>query len=662
MRIRAVIFVCFALAIPGASSGDASPDEGAKYDDDASLPAHAEDVVDYTMTAELDPGAHTVHGEGKIFWRNTSSQPVHEVWLHLYLNAFKNEQSTFMREPTFGGRGAEGVTDWGTIDVRRFAMNGGDLWPGADKTGGRPGDLDETDVRVPLNDEIPAGGSATFEMTWDDKLPNVVERTGYYESFHMIGQWFPKIARLEPDGRWAHFPFHHLAEFYSDFGTYDVTLKAPKNFVLGATGPVVESHDEGNLHVERHVQGDVHDFAWTAYDQFQIRSETIDGVFVRVLFPRGFGYAAERELATIRFAMPHYGKRYGRYPYNVLTLVHPPSGATEAGGMEYPTLITTGGPWYGPPGVRELELVTIHEFGHQWFYGMLASDEVSWPFLDEGMNSYAEQEGLRAWLGAGNVVDLFGLKVGDAELEAAWPGSRVHDAPVAQPAFEFPTSDHYGGLVYARTAAIFETVDRTWGRELGAKAIGRYARRARFRHPTPEDLLASYEEVLGPDVRAMLEEALFHKGWVDFKVESIHTPRVTPALGIFDRDGKRETVKPSDAPSGKAEYDGFVLVCRQGTLVMPVDVELTFEDGTNQRIRWDGKGTEDDKENTWARLPFHGSSPVAFAVIDPDHAVVVDQDPTNNFLRAGGASPPPSGRVAERLTYAAQLFFSGVLP
>jgi hypothetical protein len=660
--VRKRFTLVFGLALLAApATGDRAPtDPGAAYDSDASLPAHAEDVVDYTMTAELDPVAHEVHGTGTIVWRNTSSKPVHEVWVHLYLNAFKNEQSTFMREPAFGSRGTEGVTDWGTIDVRRFALEGVDLWPKADKTGGRPGCLDETDARVPLPHEIAPGGVATFDMTWDDKLPSVVERTGYYESFHMIGQWFPKLARLEPDGRWAHFPFHHLAEFYSDFGTYDVTLEAPKAYVLGATGPVVEAHDEPNgIHVERHVQHDVHDFAWTAYDKFQQRSESIDGVDVRILYPPGYGYAAERELRTIRFAMPYYGKRYGKYPYRVLTLVHPPDGATEAGGMEYPTLITTGGPWYGPPGVYGIELVTIHEFGHQWFYGMLASDEVTWPFLDEGMNSYAEEEALRTWLGPGSVIDLFGLEVGDAELDATWPGQRVHDAPVAQPAFDFPTGGHYGGLVYARTAAIFETVDRVYGKELGARAIGRYARRARFRHPTPEDLLASYEEVLGPDVRAMLEEALFHDGWVDFKVEGIHSPRVAPALGIFDRNGKRETVKPTDSkPSGRGEYDGWVLVARAGTLVLPVDVEVTLEDGSKQRLHWDGKG---DGADHWARLPFHGTSPIAYAVVDPDHAVLLDQDPTNNFARSGRAEAP-RGRVLERLTYAAQVFLSTVLP
>jgi hypothetical protein len=286
---------------------------------------------------------------------------------------------------------------------------------------------------------------------------------------------------------------------------------------------------------------------------------------------------------------------------------------------------------------------------------MLASDEVTWPFLDEGMNTYAEADGLRAWKGPANVIDAFGLSIDDAELHGAWVGSRAHDQPVASPAFAFPTGSHYGALVYGRTGSIFATVDRVWGKELGARAIGRYARRVRFRHPTPEDLLASYEEVIGPDCRAMLDEALFHKGWVDFRVEGVHSPRVAPALGIFDRDGKRETVKAPDSKDSNADYEGWVLVARQGTLVMPVDVELTLEDGTTQRIRWDGK-------DAWTRLPFHGKSPIAFAVIDPDHAVLVDQDRLNDFMRASNAPAPSGSRVFERLTYAAQLWFSGVLP
>ena len=649
------MLVCALFCAP--DTGAQKAEARAEAEADVPLPEHAEDVVDYTMTARLDPAAHTVHGEGTIVWRNTSEKPVREVWLHLYLNAFKNESSTFMREPVGGARGTGGVTDWGYIDVRRFALatpsGETDLWPDADKTGGRPGDLDETDARVPLPDEVAPGASVTFKMTWDDKLPSIVERTGYLRSFHMVAQWFPKIARLEPDGTWAHFPFHHLAEFYSDFGTYDVTLEAPKAFVLGATGPVTEAHDDGELHVERHVQGDIHDFAWTAYDQYQERREKIDGVDVRILYPRGYGYPAERELATMRFALPYYGERYGRYPYTVLTLVHPPDGAEEAGGMEYPTLFSTGGSWYGPPGSLFLELVTIHEFGHQWFYGMLASDEEKWPFLDEGMNSYAEQDGLAAWRGQGTVIDALGLKISDTEADGAWPGDRVFDEPVAQPADAFPTGGHYGGLVYARTAALFATIDRVYGHDLGARAIGRYARRARFRHPVPEDLVTSYEEVFGPEVRAALEEGLFRRGWVDYKVLGVHSERDTAAAGVFDRDGKRETIKEGQDASGS--YEGWVLVAREGTLRFPVDVELTFEDGTKQRVRWDAR-------EAVARLPVSGKSALAYAVIDPDRAVLVDQDRLDDFARATSAPPGGSARVLDKATYALQLLMSTVLP
>ncbi len=656
LRHAAVALLLFADATSRAQP--AGTDPGAVYDDDASLPQHADDVADYTLTATLDPVAHTVHGEGTIRWRNASGVWVHELWMHLYLNAFKNERSVFLREPVGRFRGNSAVRDWGYIDVRKLTLrprdpvgSPADLWKHAELH--RPGDEDETDVHVPLPRDIAPGETITMDVVFDDKLPSVVERTGYYGSFHMVGQWFPKIARLEPDGRWAHFPFHHLAEFYSDFGTYDVTLRVPESFTIGATGPTVESRIEAGTRVERHVQSDIHDFAWSAYDHFEKREETIDGVKVTVLTPRGFGYDAGRELATMRFALPYYDKRYGRYPYSVLTLVHPPEGASEAGGMEYPTLITTGGPWYGPPGVMGIELVTIHEFGHQWFYGMLASDEVTWPFLDEGMNSYAEQDALAAWRGGGSVVDLLGLKVSDGALDGWVSARRVHDAPVAQPAYSFATGQDYGALVYARTAALFETIDRVYGAQAGARAIGRYARRARFHHPVPGDLLASYEEVLGPDVRATLEEGLFHEGWVDYSVFSVDSHRARLAAGVFDRQGKRETVAGAATKGGG--YDGWVLVARHGTLRFPVDVDLHYADGRVERKTWDGEGQ-------YGRIAFSSQSPLRYAVVDPEHKVLVDQDFTNNFARASGAPEASTSRTLERATYAGQLLLSGVLP
>jgi hypothetical protein len=641
------------LSAPPAPSGAPSspPSEPA-------LREHADDVVDYTLRARLDPVAHTVHGDGTIRWKNTSSVGVRELWLHLYLNAFKNERSTFLREPAAGSRGSGALHEWGTIDLRALWLRSADgTGTGDNLLGGvelsRDGDEDETDARVPLPRAIAPGETITLDVTWDDKLPSVIERTGYAGSFHFVGQWFPKVARLESDGSWAHFPFHHLAEFYADFGTYDVTLDVPDTFTIGATGPAVESRHDGAWLVERHVQSDVHDFAWTAYDHFRTKEESIAGVDVRVLYPVGFDKDAERELASVRFALPYFAAKYGPYPYTVLTLVHPPEAASEAGGMEYPTLITTGGPWYGAPLTRLIELVTIHEFGHQYFYGLLASNEMLWPFLDEGVNSYAEEDALAAMFGPGSAIAAPGLTVSDAAFQGVVSSGVAHDAPVAQPAYAFATGRLYSGLVYERTGALLETLRRVYGDPAMDRSLGGYARAFRFLHPGPEDLLKSFADGMGGDAAAMLRRGLFEKGWVDYAVAEVVSHRDGAPQGIFDRDGKRETVASGETNAG--DYVGWVLVERRGTLRFPVDVILVLGNGERRRVTWDGEGGS-------TRIPYRGAAPLVAAIVDPDQKVLIDDDMANNHGAAVDAPTHPARHSLELATYAAELFVEALSP
>ena len=252
--------------------------ESAADADDAALPAHADDVADYTLRATLDPAAHTVHGEGTIHWRNTSTRPVRELWLHLYLNAFKNERSAFLRErvgrpgqralPTTGARSTSASLT--SLDAGDAAPV--DLWPAAElaprpATTTRPTRASRCPREVAPGEAIAARRRLRRQAARSSSsAPATAGR------FHMVGQWFPKLARLEPDGTWAHFPFHHLAEFYADFGTYDVTLDVPAGASsIGATGPRVERRVEDGRRIERHVQADMHDFAWTAWDAWQTR-------------------------------------------------------------------------------------------------------------------------------------------------------------------------------------------------------------------------------------------------------------------------------------------------------------------------------------------------------------------------------------------------------
>jgi len=616
---------------------------------------HATPVADYTLRAKLDPALHSVHGEGTLAWKNVSSQPVSQLWMHLYLNAFKNQSSVFMRAPIGGFRGSSVPREWGTIDVRKLTWLDGaerrQLVPTMQLRRGE--DFDETDAAIPLPRAVAAGESITLEVEWDDKLPSIVERTGFDGSFHMIAQWFPKLAKVEPDGSFAHFPFHHLGEFYADYGTYDVTLDVPENFVVGATGVMTESRVENGRRIERHVQGDVHDFAWTAWDRFQTRKETIDGVACTILYPPGYEAEAERELATMRFALPHYGDRYGKYPYPLLTLVHPPATAPEAGGMEYPTLITTGGASYVPDGLHLLELVTIHEFGHQYFYGLLASHETQWPFLDEGLNSYAEATAMAEWKGDGSFLDLMGLQVGDAEGHAERARHHVHDDRIAQPAYAFGTGNAYGSLVYSRTATILETMRRVYGDKAMRRAMGVYARTFRFKHPVPQDLIDAVRAEMGNEAAEVLRTSLFDKAWVDFKVEAISSHKQRAPAGIFDRDGKRATSPPDSGTPG--QYAGWVLVSRRGTLRLPVEIELLAEDGTRTRVPWDSSTDS-------IRVPYAGSSPLRAAVVDPESRVLLDQDPQNDFAMAAGQSGGGAPRTLERAAYWSELVMGAIAP
>ncbi|HEX7669954.1 MAG TPA: M1 family metallopeptidase, partial [Polyangiaceae bacterium] len=376
----------FPTPVQTLKESEPPPSVGEAFDEERALPAAARAVASYTLSARLDDTAHTIEGHGTIEWENASEKPATELYFHLYLNAFKNSRTVFLRAPFGGGRSGHGATHWGYIDVKRLAVREfGDknVWP-APGTAGTPGaedPNDETDVRVPLPEPVRPGGKITLDVEWHSTLPEIVERTGYARDFHMMGQWFPKIAQRSPEGVWVHFPFHAQSEFYADFGTYDVTLDVAKDLVVGATGSRTEDRVEGARRKLRYHADSVHDFAWTAWKSFLERTETMDGVHVRLLYPPGNDANADATLRAVRHGLRHYGALFGRYPYPVLTVVHPPEFAPGAGGMEYPTLITTGFPWYTSLASNFVERVTLHELGHQWFYGLVATDEHAWPFL-----------------------------------------------------------------------------------------------------------------------------------------------------------------------------------------------------------------------------------------------------------------------------------------
>jgi hypothetical protein len=606
-------------------------------------------VASYTISARLDAETHVVSATGTIEFRNRSRAPLAELYFHLYLNAFKNEKSLFLRSPFGEGRGGARAGDWGYIDVQRLVareLGGVDLWPGrAAGTTTEPDD--ETDVRVPLPRPLEPGEALTLELEWKAKLPRVVLRTGYARDFHFVGQWFPKLARLEPDGRFAHFPFHPQAEFYADYGDYDVTLDVPSAAVVGATGERVEQRASGARRRERYRATAVHDFAWTAWPGFVERNARIDGVAVRLLYPRGYDASADITLDTLSRALPLASQRYGRYPYPVLTVVHPPETAAEAGGMEYPTLITTGGAWFfGRFGDRALESVTIHELLHQWFYGLVASNEAAAPFLDEGLTSFAELSLLESEFGPGSAFRGLGIELSATALARLLSATRAEDLPVASPAATFPGFRSLAALVYSRTATLLATLGRVYGERKLERALAGYTARQRFGHPRGEDFVTVVREELGPEAARVLELGLEARGRVDYLVRDLENAREHQPAGVFDGQNGRETLEVRSSP--EPAWRGRAVVYRHGNLELPVDIELVGADGSRSRERWDG------------REPFHvvewrGRVPLSSVVVDPERRVLIDDDLLNNAVASAPAVPR---RTLERATYASQVLFS----
>src|SRR6188768_4260911 len=272
------------------------------------LTESAPKVASYEIEAKLDTEHHRLTGRETIHFVNRSTAVLNELWFHLYLNAFKNDKTLFLRSPFGAGRSGDKAHEYGYVDVKRLTIvagDGQDLWAGRDHHS--PGDPeDETDLRVPLPAPLAPGQTLDLELEFEDQLPELIERTGFMGSFHFMGQWFPKLARLLPSGAFAHFPFHAQSEFYADFGDYDVTLDVPSGFRVGATGSRVrEAQSKGRTQLSYHAEN-VHDFAWTAWDRFELRSERIAGTQVSVLYPPHQRQNAEAELASVRFALPHF--------------------------------------------------------------------------------------------------------------------------------------------------------------------------------------------------------------------------------------------------------------------------------------------------------------------------------------------------------------------
>ena len=635
-------------------------------------------VVDYRIEASLDPVKHTIDGRQRLTWRNRSAETVRSVYVHLYLNAFQNADSTFFTEQRKRGGGFRSGVDtkdgeWGYMELRSVQQGGADVpWQFVHPDGGPA--TDQTVVRMDLPQPVAPGASTTLDIRFFDQLPRVVARSGYFGTFHLVAQWFPKIGVLELPGergattvRWNAHEYHAESEYYADFGSYDVKLTVPKAYTVGATGEQQGEPVEKDGKLTYHfMQGDVHDFAWTADSRSaKPLTATWQGsggppVKISVLFPPEYASHAAPALQSAKDSLDYFSRTLGPYPYRTLTIVIPPFNAGEAGGMEYPTFITAD--HYddvtpGTLGAQGLDLVTIHEVGHGYFYGILASNEFEEPMLDEGLNQFWNDRMLRdtgrTYYAATALTRSLGFapRVDMAQFERLTTPREEPVDPIGQNAYHRLQGV---GPVYTRTAVAMHDLEAQLGKDTLERCFKEYYRRWKFRHPSVADLRETLAEVSGQRklVETVFAQQVYSISKVDDRVAKFVSEELLPQPGVRMVNGKRveltetqadeqaekqreqwEKAHPDAKPgTGPFPYLTKVTVRRRGADVPQVLV-VEFADGSRETVQWSGA-------QRWQSFEWTKPARAVSARIDPEGKHLLDANKLDDSrtLEADGSA------------------------
>jgi hypothetical protein len=577
--------------------------------------------ANYEIDARMDDDAKSIRGRETIRWRNITDQATSELQFHLYWNAWRDADSTWLRERRMAGLFRAPPDDaWSSMDVTSLRLrepsgNTRDVTTDirfiAPDDGNR---RDRTVMTVPIGRDVGPGEGVEVEVEWTAKVPRPFARTGWIGDYYFIAQWFPKLGVLESGG-WNTHQFHAATEFYSDFGVYDVRLTLDRRFIVGASGRQVARTDNSDGTTTHRYRGeDIHDFAWTASPSFVDLSQrfehpTLPPVDIRLLLQPERRNQADRYFAIVTATLKRYGEWFGAYPYGSLTVVDP-AFQSDSDGMEYPTLLTGRSRWLTPESSQTPEATTAHEVGHQWWYGMVATNEFEHAWMDEGINTYATARVMDEAMAVNRVESrYFGAFIPwpfrdlpvtrvDNDRLAGYRLNTEADAPWT-PTFQYwPATASI--ISYNKTALWLHTLERRLGWPTMQRILSTYFERWKFKHPKPSDFFDIVREVSGQGHVLFFDEVYRSSNTFDYGVQEFRSDR-------FD----------------DKTFVTTVVVRRYGEATFPVDIVTTFENGEHVRETWNGL----DRRAVFVyERPARGAT----VHVDPDHVLLLDVAYTNN--------------------------------
>ena len=518
--------------------------------------------VNYKIDVKLNDQNHTLNGFETFEYKNNSPETLDKIYIHLWPNAYKNGETALAKQQYKSGDmdllyGNDSIK--GHIDSIDFTVNGVKAkWYYEEFNI----DICILELPTPLKPRESVNISTPFSV----KIPSgSISRLGHIGESYQITQWYPKPAVYDKDG-WHEMPYLNQGEFYSEFGSFDVTITLPENYVVGATGDLQTQSEieflnervalteaqiiKGKAYIEfpglkkptdfpessiqfktiQYKQNNVHDFAWFADKRYSVLKGEVElphskrKVTSWAMFTPRNSKLWGKSIEYLNDAVFYYSKWNGDYPYNNVTAV---DGTISAGGgMEYPNITVIG----SVGNAYSLEVVIVHEVGHNWFYGQLGTNERVHGWMDEGMNTlnevrymqtkYPENTALSNMIfnGAFHFNNLSHHDMNDIGFRLF--ASIGADQPIETHSACF-TPGNYGVVMYQKTGLVFFYLKAYLGDELFDKSMQAYYNEWEFKHPQPADMRKSLEKASGKDLGWLFDDLIQTTNHIDYKISKV---------------------------------------------------------------------------------------------------------------------------------------------
>ncbi|HPH85360.1 MAG TPA: M1 family metallopeptidase [Ferruginibacter sp.] len=545
--------------------------------------------VKYTMLIDVDTVSNRFTGKQKLVYTNNSPDKLDKIFYHLYWNAFQPNSSMDVRSRELGKIQTNGRPDWdGRVRDRISKLKENEIGYQkiiSLKLNGvpQPFSYHETILEVNLTKPILPKTTVQLDMEFEAQVPLQVRRSGRDNPQtgvkYSMSQWYPKLCEYDYEG-WHPTPYV-AREFYGVWGDFDVTIQIDKTYKLGGTGVLVNANEIGwgydkpgtelkptsaNKRSWHFKAGNVHDFVWAADPDYRhiVRKMPVTGTMLHVLYnykPNDAknDSAWEKVANAAVTVLPFIEKNFGKYPYPQYSFIH-----GGDGGMEYPMATLISGPSLG---------TVIHEWMHSWYQMMLGTNESMYAWMDEGFTSFAEdlvskfynkRSGLEDYRDAlAKTPDNENLKQLIASLPEDHAGAYASYFALAKSGLEEPMTthaDHYNNNfaysidAYSKGEVFMEQLGYIAGASVRDKILLEYYRLWRFKHPNANDFIRVAENVSGIKLDWYKEYWINTTKTINYSIDS-----------LWEENGVSK-----------------IRLKRIGQMPMPIDLQLTFKDGTTE--------------------------------------------------------------------------------